>query len=335
MNIEKYIDECKQFWKVNDFREEILNWQFIIEHPYNRVFNIGHPIGSHKGPSIGDILPYTRLPELIKHKYKNSYVSVPEHFRPIFKNNPYVDSFKGSPSKWGSLGTWGTTVQRTCNVWGFQTFKFSPIIYSEKNKKQNTIIFSINSKTGGKLKEFKIMENIIEELKVKNYCIQIGLKSEYLLKNVNEYILNLNIYSLIDIISSCQTYIGIQNSLYHLSKALDLKVIGLLPNNINPELVILPFLTQINDLELEMLSIKDKERSKRWINSINTRIDPYSSHHIGWLYPDVIHLTENVIGTHRCPTVSVENICLALDDKIYPFNNPIFWDFERYKDYWV
>ena len=336
MDINKYIDECKQFWNVIDFKEEIFNWQFKIDPPKNNIFNIGHPIKSHKGSSVGDILPYTRLPELIKTKYPNSYVSVPEHFKFIFKNNPFIDNFKGSPSKWGSLGTWGTTVQRTCNVWGFKTFKFSPIVYSDKNKTQNTIIFSINSNTGGKLKEFKKLEDIIEELKVKNYCIQIGFGSEYLLKNVNEYILNLNVESLIDIIASCQTYIGIQNSLYHLAKSLNLKVIGILPDNINPELVILPFLTQINDLELEMLSSKEKERSRRWINFIaNTQIDPFSSHHIGWLYPDVIHLTENYIGTHRCPTVSIKNIYLALDNKIYPFNNPIFWDFERYKDYWI
>jgi hypothetical protein len=335
--IVNYINECKDFWQVTNFEEEILNWNFEVSPPIDNIFNIGHPIGSHKGPSVGDILPYTRLPHLIKTKYPNSIVSVPKHFEQIFRYNPYVDNFNGSPSKWGSLGTWGTTVQRTCNVWGLNTFKFDPILYYPIKPKKNTIIFSINSKTGGKLENFKILEDIIEELKTKYYCIQIGFGTDYLLKTVNEYILNLDIERLINIMSSCEIYIGVQNSLYHLSKSLKLKTIGLVPKFIDPRLIVLPLLTQINNLELEMLSEKEKDRSKKWINYLyqNTNIVPYDSHHIGWLYPDITHLTENIIGTKRCPTISVENILLALNNKIYPFNNSIFWDFEKYKHYWI
>jgi hypothetical protein len=335
--INSYINECKEFWQVTNFEEEIINWKFNASFPKNNIFNLGHPIGSHKGPSIGDILPYTRLPKLIKDSFPNSKITVPNHFECVFRYNPYVDDFDGSTSRWGSLGTWGTTIQRTCNVFGFNTFKFDPIMYYPTNINSNTIIFSINSKTGGTFKNHKLLEDIIYDLKSKYYCIQIGSETDYLLKNINEYILNLNNDALISIISKCGIYIGVQNSLYHLSKAIGLNVIGILPETIDPRLVILPFLTQINDKELEMLSEKDKERSKRWIQFLyqNTNIVPYDSHHIGWLYPDVIHLTENFIGTNRCPSLTIENILLALDNKIYPFNNPIFWDFEKYKHYWI
>lgn len=336
MDIKDYINECKTFWNINDFESEILNWNFKTDYPEDKKFHIGHPIGSHKGPSIGDILPYTRLPKLIKDHFPNAYISIPNHFEPFFKFNPYIDNFNGNPERWGSLGTWGTTIQRTCNVWGLKTFKFDPILYYPSKLKSNSILFSTNSKTGGQIKNFNIFEDIIEELKRKYYCIQIGLDSDYLLKNVNEYILNLDIYSLIDIISSNKIYIGIQNSIYHLSKSLGLKVIGILPENINPKLVVLPFLTQINQLELEMLTDFERERSKRWIESLkNSDIDPYSSHHIGWLYPDVTHLTMSINETNRCPTLSVKNILLSIDNKIYPFNNPRLWDIDKYKDLWI
>jgi len=335
LEIKEYINQCKTFWNIIDFETEILNWKFKTIQPNDKKYHIGHPIGSHKGPSIGDILPYTRLPKLIKEHFPDAYISIPNHFKPIFEYNPYIDNFDGNPEKWGSLGTWGTTVQRTCNVWGLNTFKFDPILYYPSKLKNNTIVFSINSKTGGQINNFNEIENIIEELKTKYYCIQIGLESEYLLKNVNEYILNLDIYSLIDIIASSNIYIGVQNSLYHLSKSLGLKIIGILPDNINPKLVMLPFLTQINELELEMLSDNDRDRSKRWIKSLDPEIDPYSSHHIGWLYPDVSHLTICKNGTERCPTLNVENILLCFENKIYPFNNPRLWDIEKYRDLWI
>jgi hypothetical protein len=333
--LHKLIKECKDFWKVTDFQKEILNWKFTVNPPKDLIFNIGHPIGSHKGPSIGDILPYTLLPRLIKEKYPDAIVNVPLHFAEIFKNNPYVDRLDGIPHMWGSLGTWGNTVQRACNVCGITTFKTSPEIYSNKIKDKNTIIFSVNSNAGGKLENLKILENAIEELKVNNYCVQIGLGSDRLLRNVNEYILNLNIPKLIDTIASCGTYIGIHNSLYHMSKALGLKVIGIVGKQYDPRLVVLPFLTQINYYELEMLQDKEKIRAKIWEEFARSQnIDPESSQILGWLYPDVTHLTDNLVGTKRCPSISVDNIKLALDNKIYPFSNPVFWELDTYKDEW-
>lgn len=334
--INECIKECKDFWKITNFQEEILNWRFYTQHPKNKKFTIGHPIGSHKGPSIGDILPYTRLPELIKREYPNiSYVSVPPHFRSLFQENPYVDDFKGVPERWGSLGTWGNTVQRTCNVWGLHTFETDPIVYHSEIK-HNTIIFSVNSNTGGKLEEFQILEDIVEELKTDYYCIQIGLGSDHLLKNVNEYMLNLDIKTLIKEIASAGIYIGVQNSLYHLAKAVGLNVIGILPKQLDPRLVVLPLLTQVNYNELEMLPESQKTRAKVWSDYIRMQgIDPDSSAFLGWLYPDIPHLTENKKGTERCPTVSVKNIKLALNDEIYPYKDHRLWDFKINKDLWI
>ena len=334
--MQELINECKDFWKVTDFKKEILDWRFPVDPPSDLIFNIGHPIGSHKGSSIGDILPYTLLPRLIKQKYPNAKVTVPQHFALFFKNNPYVDSITGSPGRWGSLGTWGNTVQRTCNVWGMTTFETSPQLYTEKQRHDNIIIFSVNSNAGGKLENIKALEDTIEELKVNNYCIQIGLGSDRLLRNVNEYMLNLDIETLIDTIATASTYIGIHNSLYHIAKALNLKVIGIVSKLYNPKIIILPLLTQINYYEIEMLSEAERSRAKVWTKFMeNQNIDPESSNILGWLYPDTVHLTDFSNGTLRCPALSIDNIKLALDNKIYPYNNPVFWELDKYKDNWI
>jgi hypothetical protein len=334
--VKEYISYCKEFWNVQDFSTEILNWKFETKHPKNLIFNIGHPINSHKGSSIGDILPYTRLPEVIKERYPNATITVPKSFTPIFKNNPFVDNFNGKVVRWGSLGTWGTSVQRTCNVWGFKTFKFTPIIYNSSPRIGNKLLFCVNSKTGGRIKNIKLFENIIEELKLNYHCVQLGLKDDPIIKNADEYVFNVSSNNLIEFVSQFKTYIGSQNSIYHVAKALNLAVIGILPENVIPELVVLPLLTQVNHLELEMLSKEERIRSNLWKSNMASKgINPDESHHIGWLYPDSVHLTERQDGTDRCPPLSVNNINNALNNKIYPFNDSRLWDIDKYRDLWI
>ncbi len=335
--IKNHIKECKSFWMVSDFEKEILNWKFNVPPPINKVFNIGHPIGAHKGTSIGDILPYTRLPEVIKLEYKDAIVTVPEWFTPIFKNNPHVDSFTGGISRYGSLGTWGTTIQRTCNVWGFRTFKFTPKVYSNNiPRKSNALLFCINSKTGGRIKNLKQFELIIEYLKQKYYCVQLGLKTDDIIRNADEYIFNVSVDNLVNIVSQFTLYIGSQNSIYHLSKALGLTVVGILPENIPPELVMLPLLTQMNYREIEMLTDDERQRPLRWKKwMLDQGKNPDDSHHIGWLYPDSSHLTERKNGTKRCPTLSVDNIEDVLNKKIYPYADERLWKIDKYRSLWI
>ncbi len=333
--IKHHIDHCKHFWNVQDFKSEILQWNFNIEHPRNRIFNIGHPDGSHKGPSVGDMLPYTRLPEIIKNIYPDSTVTVPKSFKCVFINNPHVDDFNGPTVRWGSLGTWGTSVQRTCNVWGFNTFEFTPIIYNSVSKPiKPKLLFCVNSKTGGAITNITLFEQIIEELKPNYHCVQLAMKADTIIKSADEYVFNVSSDNLIDFISQFNNYIGSQNSIYHVAKSLGLDVIGILPKNIIPELVVLPLLTQINHLELEMLTKKERQRSERWKSyMLSKNINPNESHHIGWLYPDTTHLTEREIGTERCPTLSVNNIKKALNNEIYPYGDERLWKVDKYSEW--
>ena len=311
--ITNYIKDLKYFWKVRDFKREILDWSFNtnLDLSSNNIV-IGHPKTSHKGTSLGDILPYTRLPELLYEKYKCN-IFVPEWFYPLFKYNPYVTGIDNRVSRWGSLGTWGTTVQRTSNVLGCHTFNFRPIVY-QKSKINNLDLF----------------EDIIKNLRDNGYyCIQLSLDNEYHIKSANSYIFNASLDTLIEILRSSFCYIGAQNSIYHLTKALGRKVIGILPENIDPFYVMLPLLTQTNHLELEMLSEEERERSNIWIKWMQLLgKDPNNSHHIGWLYPDSCHLTMNSskVNSYRCPFASFENILKAINDDIYPFNDPRLWD---------
>lgn len=337
--VKKYINECKDFYHVVDFRREILNWKFNVPHPKNLIFNIGHPRSAHKGSSVGDILPYTQLPEIIKTIYPNSSkVTVPEWFTPMFRNNPYVDDFNGTICRYGSLGTWGSTVQRTCNVWGFRTFKFAPKVYSSVNiKRSNSLLFCINSKTGGRIKNLKLFEDIIDHLKTKYHCVQLAVSTDNLVRSANEYIFNVEIDKLINIVSQFDIYLGAQNSIYHLSKALGLDVIGVLPDIVNPKLVILPLLTQINHLEIEMLPKDETKRCDKFKTflSHDLMVNPNETSVMGWLYPDVCHLTECNVGTDRCPILSIENIELALNKKIYPYGDERLWKLDKYSSLWI
>jgi len=333
-----YIQFCKEFWNIRDFKTEIYDWEFKCPFPSDMKFNLGHPMNSHKGNSVGDIIPYTLLPELIKKRFPKSYVTVPKHFYSIFKYNRFVDDFDGDTVKWGSLGTWGNTIQRTCNVWGIKTFNFSPKLYYPKknNNDRKVICFSTNSNAGGYIQNISVVENIVEELKKQFTCVQIGLSSDPIIRNVDFYILNLELNKLIYELSKMDIYIGIHNSLYHISKALDLKVIGIISREVDPRLVVLPLLTQNNRREIEMLSNEEQKRALEWEKKIiNSNINIDGLHHVGWLYPDSCHLVDNdIIETDLCPKLSVDNIIRALKNEIYPFGNPIFWDFENYHELW-
>ena len=141
---------------------------------------------------------------------------------------------------------------------------------------------------------------------------------------------------MINILSKFEYYVGVQNSIYHLAKAVGTKVIGILPENVNPRLVVLPFLTQINHLEIEMLKESQLHRVKRWKEKAKNilRIDPNESHHIGWLYPDSCHLTLRDEGTFFCPSFTTENLAKAFDNYIFPFNESLLWDYYLYPDIW-
>lgn len=337
LDVSSFIKETKDFWKITNFKEEILNWNFKLNEPVRKEYVIGHPLNSHKGNSVGDILPYTRLPEELKKKYPNSKVKVPTWFWQFFKDNPNVDGINDSVCRWGSLGTWGTTVQRTGNVWGVKSFKFDPIVYNDKKEKEKkTILFCINSKTGGKIKNIKIFEDFIAAVNKEYHCVQLALKDEEHIKGVHKYVFNLDKDKLINFVKHFEYYIGAQNSIYHLSKALGCKTIGILPENVDPEFVILPLLTQINHLEIEMLTDEERKRSTIWQEHIRSLgKDPNESHHCGWLYPDTPHLTSRDVGTFRCPPANIENIIKALNNEIYPFNDPRLWDFEKHGDLWL
>lgn len=331
----QHIRHIKNFWKITDFKSEIIDWNFKCKHPDNLVFNIGHPPSSNKGCSVGDVLPYTRLPESIKEKYPSSVVTAPLWFKDFMEFNPYIDRFEDSYVRWGSLGTFGTTVQRTCNVWGIKCKSYTPIVYYSEPKVKDGIIFCVNSKTGGRIKDTSQFESIIEELKSQYWCTQLALKDDYIVRNANEIIFTATRNNLVPIISKYKYYLGAQNSIYHLAKALQLNVIGILPENIIPSLVTLPLLTQINHLELEMLSDEQRSRSKRWKEDIRKRgINPDETHHVGWLYPDSCHFTTRKNGTLTCPPISASRIIKALNNEIYPYGDDRLWDYYKHEHLW-
>lgn len=334
-NIENLIHETKQFWKISNFRYEILEWIFDAKIDKKTKFVIGHPMNSHKGSSLGDILPYTILPFEIKQKYPDSTVYVPSWFSHCFENNPYIDGIDNSVERWGSLGTWGTTVQRTSNVWGIQSKSFSPCLYVPKTKTTNTIIFCTNSKTGGTIPR-SIFIDIIEIFKKSFHCIQLATSNDDCLPNIDRYIFNCSYSDLVELINSAHYYIGAQNSIYHLAKSLKTPIIGILPQTVDPRCVILPFLTQVNYLELEMLSDAEKYRATNWYHwAKNCGLQPEQTHHIGWLYPDTVHLTTSRnFETIRCPFASPHNVLRAINNDIYPFNESKLYDVYLNSDLW-
>ena len=335
--IKEYITEIKEYWKIEDFEKEILNWEFKLNEPSREMYAIGHPINSHKGTSVGDVLPYTRLPEVLKEKYPSCTVKVPEWFWPFFHENPYVDGVSNDLQRWGSLGTWGTTVQRTCNVWGVQTFKHTPIIYQLYDwTEPNTVLICVTSKTGGQIQNLQYFEQIVDAIRDKYTCVQLAMAGEPLLKNVHSYIFNVDKVKLIETVRRFEYYIGAQNSIYHLSRALQNKVIGILPENVDPFYIKLPLLTQINYLEIEMLPTEQTRRAERWKEYIRaTGRNPDGSHHCGWLYPDCYHLTMDFKNeTCFCPAATPTNIVKALNDEIYPYNDDRLWDIEKHKELW-
>ena len=334
------IQLIKDFYNIDDFTHDILNWSFNSDFS-NTEITIGHPKTSHKGLSLGDILPYTRLPYELKSKYPTLKVYVPEWFSKVFEHNPYIDGVKSSNTccRWGSLGPFGTTVQRTCNVWGIQTHFTTPIVYTSQSwiKTENKFIVCTRSKTGGRVKNLNYLQSEILKLKPKYRLIQVGMKDDDIIPNLDEYYFNLSYDRLIEIFSKSKGYIGVQNSLYHLAKSLNLKIVGILPENVDPFFVKLPLLTQCNHLEIEMLPFSTTKRVYSWINKIKSlNKNPDESHHIGWLYPDTPHLTMNLTSsTQFCPMVSYENIVKGLNDEIYPFNNPENYDYYTHADKWA
>lgn len=338
---QELISKIKTFYKITDFKSEILDWKFKSDKVI-RLLNdstkivIGHPQNSHKGSSLGDILPYTCLPEELYRCY-GIKCYIPSHFKDVFKYNPYIAGIDDNVQLWGSLGSFGTTVQRTCNVWGIKTKFYSPFLYYDYNHDSKLIITSINSNTGGTLNnyisELSDVFNCLRDLGY--YIIQIGTNKDKIIPNLNKYCFNLQFDQLVHLISCGSYYIGIQNSLYHLSKSLDLKVIGILPSNIDPFFVKLPFLTQCNLLETNMLSESDHNRINNWIAFVkNNNKNPNDSHHIGWLYPDSVHLTVRDTNSEFCPKFNIQNIIRALNNQIYPYSNPIFYNYYVNSNYW-
>lgn len=338
MNISGEIAFTKDFWNITNIKHEIMDWKFNNNNNNKLQFNIGHPINSHKGPSIGDMIAYSTLPRHIKQIYGNNVrVNVPPHFKSLFQYNPYIDTYNDDYDRWGSLGTFGNTIQRTCNVWGIQTWDTNPELYYTNEKKDKTaLLFCINSKTGGTIKNISKIYSIIEELKTKYYCVQLLMKNEIPIKNANELVFNISKDNIIPFVSNFNYYIGAQNSIYHISKGLGLNVITLLPENIDPYFVVLPLLTQINRLEIEMLPTIEISRCQLWCHKIHKLgKNPNDSHHIGWLYPDIPHLTMRDFSDNpRCPSATPNIVLDSINNKIFPYNNPMFWRIDKYLYLW-
>lgn len=341
LEIKQYISQIKEFYCITDFKSEIINWKFNIKHDFGNEVTIGHPTNSHKGASLGDILAYSRLPEVLHQTYPNLKIYVPQHFYHVFEYNPHVAGIKNNLMRWGSLGTFGTTIQRTCNVWGVKCFDYLPKIYSlyKNNLESKTIIVGIRSNTAGQLKNIDFLQSEILKLKNNGYTLaQIGMKNDPIIPKMDKYYFNLSYNQLLYEFSKAYAFIGIQNSLYHVAKSIGLKVIGILPDHIDPYFIKLPFLTQCNHLEVEMFKPDSNEmyRVNNWIKKVKQdNKDPYSSHHVGWLAPDSCHLTTDFDNaTIFCPSFNYNNLIKALNDEIYPYNNPILWDYYKYPDYW-
>lgn len=330
-----YILETKAFYKILDFEEEILNWRFERDLSDHKYITIGHPINSHKGNCLGDKIAYTKLPELLKHKYPHMEIYCHEDFYDLFKFNPYVSGIRNDPFVWGSLGTWGNTIQRTCNVFGCHDFDFNPIIYVEKDiiPKEKSILICTRSKNGGIFKNYKLIDSILYSLREMGYYIvQLEVKNERHSPACHEYVFNADYDLLVNTIQHCEYYIGAPNSIYHLAKGLGRKVIGIIPEDmIDPFYVMLPLLTQTNYREIEMLSDNEKLRSVRflnWLNTINQKNIDHNISHLGWLYPDIPHLSlhPSAVNYSRCPNLDLDNLLKAMNNQIYPFGNKTLWD---------
>ena len=162
------------------------------------------------------------------------------------------------------------------------------------------------------------------------------MKSDAIIRSANEYMFNVSVDRLVDLVAQFNIYLGSQNSIYHLSKGLGLDVIGILPENVPPDLVVLPMLTQMNYREIEMLDAKRSARPLRWKQWMEIQgRDPNESHHIGWLYPDSCHLTERKVGTNRCLPLSIENIDKALKKEMYPYGDERLWKVDKYSKLWI
>ena len=365
-----YINQTKDFWKVENFQEEILDFEGFSPHvPDDYHFYIGHPemavdYRSDRGTSFGDIIPYTRLPELLKIYYKGCKVFIPKWFIDVFQHNPYVDGTHEFDYKWGSMGTFGTTIQRCTNVWGLRTEDYTPKLFASPNikKRKNTILFTLNSKTGGRFGDNDLLEEVVGHLSKTYRCVQLGLFDDYLVKSADTHVLNVSRNKLIDFVAEFPIYIGAQSSIYHIAKGLGLKTIGILPEKqrlaepgsiqtlfagFHPDYVQLPLLTVTNSMEVVPCGEKHFKRAKHFQpmfpnvppnggageNSIAGYNDTIA--HLGWLYPDTPHLTMSPLGTERCPTLSKETIDMALNDEIYPFNDDRLWDYYKHKELWT
>mgnify|MGYP003111082481 FL=1 len=370
VDILHYINQTKEFWKVTDFQKEILDFEGFTPHiPDDLNFYIGHPemavdYRSDRGTSFGDIIPYTRLPELLKIYYRGCKVFIPKWFIDVFQHNPYIDGTHDFDYKWGSMGTFGTTIQRCTNVWGLRTEDYTPKLFASPNikKRKNTILFTLNSKTGGRFGDNDLLEEVVEHLGKKYHCVQLGLSDDYLVKSAHKHVLNISRNKLIDFVAEFPIYIGAQSSIYHIAKGLGLKTIGILPEKqrlkeagsvqtifggFHPDYVQLPLLTVTNTMEVVPCGEEHFERAKYFQpmfpnqppnggageNSIAGYNDTIA--HLGWLYPDTPHLTMSPLGTERCPTLSKETIDMALNDEIYPFNDDRLWDYYKHKELWT
>ena len=123
MYVFNYIKETKDFWKVKDFKKDILEYEHPARYvPDDLEFYIGHPESAvsyrpDRGTSFGDVIPYTRLPQSLKLNYPKCKVFIPKWFIDVFQHNPHVDGTHEWDYKWGSMVTFGTTIQRCTNVW--------------------------------------------------------------------------------------------------------------------------------------------------------------------------------------------------------------------------
>ena len=359
-----YIDETKSFWKVDDFKKEIIDfehpnvhipdaWEFFIGHPETSV-----PYRPDRGVSFGDCIPYTRLPELIKMYYgwRGAKVFIPEWFIDVFQHNPYVDGTHEFDYKWGSMGTFGTTIQRCSNAWGLTSPFYTPKLYASAHikKRENSILFTLNSKTGGRVTQNETLEKIVKHLTKKYRVVQLALSDDYLVKSANQHVLNVSRDKLIDFVAEFPIYIGAQNSVYHIAKGLGLKMVGILPKKqmigeklagLHSEKVVLPLLTVTNSSEVTPYDEKYWSRAKKFnpffpkeyedgdVSSDKAYNDTIA--HLGWLYPDTPHLTLDEDGSPRCPTLSEKTIDMALEDKIYPFNDSRLWDYYEHTELWT
>lgn len=349
--VKDYIKEVKEFYCVNNFREEILEWKFgdFEDNNQGLVFHLGHPEDSHKGKGIGDTLAYSRLPQLIKKIRLDSFITMPKYFEPFYRHDPNVDDFQNKFSKWGSLGTWGTTFQRACNVWNIQNLNPFPEIYLSKSEKLKLemykksgiplVIIATGSVTGDKISKegIKIIREVVEDKFDGNVRIeQIGLTGDSVVGGAAHYHFDVPDYrNLIHLVARADLYIGPHNGLSHIAKATGVKSIVILTQNIPTDIVYLPYLTQTNILETEMLRGRDIERKNKFIEKCErTGVNLDWSGELGWLYPDNQHLTDSPEGTERCPELDYDNMFAALCEELYPFKDERLWNIEKYKDLW-